>query len=197
MTIVLISQHEQDQPGDFVTELDQRPVAGNGLLDRRIFLQAGIAGGATLLTAQAAGPMSDNGAPSDHESHVKRIAIASAPGTTGAGVSRTPLEYLDGIITPSRLHFERHHSGIPDINPDEHRLVIHGMVDRTGPYRSVSMRSPDIRRYRGSSSSNAPVTAAPRSRQIPYNRAAAPFTGWLLQASGAVCPCLCCSTRLV
>jgi sulfane dehydrogenase subunit SoxC len=96
-----------------------------------------------LLTAQAAGlereewmkvpggPMSDNGAPSDHESHVKRIAIASAPGTTGAGVSRTPLEYLDGIITPSRLHFERHHSGIPDINPDEHRLVIHGMVDRS------------------------------------------------------------------
>ena len=116
--------------------------AGNGLLDRRLFLKAGAAGGATLLTATAAGvereqwmkvpggPMSDNGAPSAHESHVKRIAIASQPGTTGTGVSRTPLEYLDGVITPSRLHFERHHSGIPDINPQQHRLVIHGMVDR-------------------------------------------------------------------
>jgi sulfane dehydrogenase subunit SoxC len=125
-----------------MAELDQAPVAGNGLLDRRIFLQAGVAGGATLLVAQASavereewmrfpgGPMSDDGAPSAHESHVKRVGIFSEPGTTGAGVSRTPLEYLNGLITPSRLHFERHHSGIPDINPDEHRLVIHGMVER-------------------------------------------------------------------
>ena len=125
-----------------MAELDQTPVAGNGLLDRRIFLKAGVAGGAALLTAQAGGvereawmkmpgaPMSDNGEPSAHESHVKRLAISSQPGTTGTGVSRTPLEFLDGLITPSRLHFERHHSGIPDINPDDHRLVIHGMVDR-------------------------------------------------------------------
>jgi sulfane dehydrogenase subunit SoxC len=28
------------------------------------------------------------------------------------------------------LHFERHHSGIPEIDPGEHRLVIHGLVDR-------------------------------------------------------------------
>ena len=35
-----------------------------------------------------------------------------------------------GIITPSALHFERHHSGVPDIPPGEHRLLIHGLVDR-------------------------------------------------------------------
>ena len=117
-------------------------VAGNGLLHRRIFLKGGVAGGATLLTAQASGlerpewmkfpgePMSDSGAPSAYESHVKRVGISSRPGTTGAGASRTPLEYLNGLITPSRLHFERHHSGIPDIDPHEHRLVIHGMVER-------------------------------------------------------------------
>ncbi len=116
--------------------------AGNGLLDRRFFLKAGAAGGATLLTANAAGlereawmntpggPMSEDGAPSAHEAHVKRINIRSQPGTTGTGVSFTPHEFLDGIITPSRLHFERHHSGIPDIDPDEHRLAIYGMVDR-------------------------------------------------------------------
>jgi sulfane dehydrogenase subunit SoxC len=40
------------------------------------------------------------------------------------------LQYLDGIITPSRLHFERHHNGVPAIDPDEHRLVIHGLVER-------------------------------------------------------------------
>ena len=51
-------------------------------------------------------------------------------GTTGSGASRTPLQHLDGIITPSRLHFERHHSGIPEIDPDQHRLYVHGLVER-------------------------------------------------------------------
>jgi sulfane dehydrogenase subunit SoxC len=44
--------------------------------------------------------------------------------------SRTPLQDLYGIITPSALHFERHHSGIPDINPEEHQLLIHGLVEK-------------------------------------------------------------------
>jgi sulfane dehydrogenase subunit SoxC len=74
--------------------------------------------------------MSDNGVPSEHESHVRRLDISSQTGTTGTGVSRTPLQHLDGIITPSRLHFERHHSGIPDIDPDQHRLFLHGLVER-------------------------------------------------------------------
>jgi DMSO/TMAO reductase YedYZ molybdopterin-dependent catalytic subunit len=36
----------------------------------------------------------------------------------------------NGMITPSGLHYERSHSGIPDINPDAHRVVIHGLVKR-------------------------------------------------------------------
>ena len=35
---------------------------------------------------------------------------------------------LNGIITPNSLHFERHHSGIPEIDPSVHRLTIHGLV---------------------------------------------------------------------
>jgi sulfane dehydrogenase subunit SoxC len=42
----------------------------------------------------------------------------------------TPLQDSRGIITPSALHFERHHAGVPDIDPAKHRLMIHGMVDR-------------------------------------------------------------------
>lgn len=118
------------------------PAAANGIMDRRYFLRAGAAGGAALMTAAAAAKdrpawseapgaaMDEAGEPSPHEDHVRRLHVSSRPGTTGAGVSRTPLEHLDGIITPSRLHFERHHSGIPAIDPDEHRLVIHGLVDR-------------------------------------------------------------------
>jgi len=45
-------------------------------------------------------------------------------------VSRTPLHDTYGIITPSSLHFERHHSGVPDIDPATHTLTIHGLVDR-------------------------------------------------------------------
>jgi len=59
-----------------------------------------------------------------------RRTFASAPGTTGTGASRTPLQRLNGTITPNGLHFERHHSGIPDTDPDAHRLLIHGLVKR-------------------------------------------------------------------
>jgi sulfane dehydrogenase subunit SoxC len=44
--------------------------------------------------------------------------------------SRTPLHDTYGIITPSSLHFERHHSGVPDLDPSVHTLTIHGLVDR-------------------------------------------------------------------
>ncbi len=49
---------------------------------------------------------------------------------TPSSVSRTPLGELDGIITPADLHFERHHSGVPEIDPASYELLIHGMVDR-------------------------------------------------------------------
>ena len=124
-------------------------VAGNGLLHRRVFL----AKGGTILGAGALGLMTPLPAPgqsppeiprwtkspgagmsgyssrSEYEDAIHRTII-SAPGTTGSGASRTPLEALEGMITPSALHFERHHSGVPDIDPDTHRLLIHGMVER-------------------------------------------------------------------
>jgi DMSO/TMAO reductase YedYZ molybdopterin-dependent catalytic subunit len=56
-------------------------------------------------------------------------AVAGTP-TLYASFSRTPLQDSHGIITPSSLHFERHHGGVPDIDPRRHRLLIHGMVDR-------------------------------------------------------------------
>lgn len=46
------------------------------------------------------------------------------------GQSYTPLAETYGIITPSSLHYERHHSGVPTIDPAGHKLLIHGMVDR-------------------------------------------------------------------
>ena len=43
----------------------------------------------------------------------------------------TPLQDYMGIITPAHLHFvQQHSSHFPDIDPQQHRLTIHGMVDR-------------------------------------------------------------------
>ncbi|WP_134088032.1 sulfite dehydrogenase [Olivibacter sp. XZL3] len=44
--------------------------------------------------------------------------------------SRTPLQDLFGTITPSDLHFERNHGGVPFIDPEKYELVIHGMVKK-------------------------------------------------------------------
>jgi sulfane dehydrogenase subunit SoxC len=44
--------------------------------------------------------------------------------------SRTPIHLLDGILTPADLHFERHHGGIPQLDPEDYELLVHGMVER-------------------------------------------------------------------
>lgn len=56
--------------------------------------------------------------------------------------SRTPLQELQGTITPSDLHFERHHAGVPEIAQEEHELLVHGMVERPTVFRMA-----DLRRY--------------------------------------------------
>jgi sulfane dehydrogenase subunit SoxC len=53
-----------------------------------------------------------------------------APVGAASGSSFTPLQELSGTITPSDLHFEVHHAGVPLIDPARHRLLIHGLVDK-------------------------------------------------------------------
>jgi sulfane dehydrogenase subunit SoxC len=54
--------------------------------------------------------------------------------------SFTPMQSGYGIITPSGLHYERHHGGIPNIDPAKHRLVIHGQVDRPIRYSLADLK---------------------------------------------------------
>ena len=164
--------------------VDETPVAGNGLLDRRVFLRGGLAGGAALLTATAGGverdewskvpggPMDEAGEPSPYESHVRRMNIRSQTGTTGVGVSNTPIQHLDGIITPSRLHFERHHSGIPDIDPHQHRLVIHGLVERPLSFSLNALsRYPTVSRLNFlECSGNSGRSLRPEPMQVPMSQ---------------------------
>ena len=60
----------------------------------------------------------------------------------------TPLESGHGIITPSGLHFERHHGGIPAIDPARYSLILHGMVDRPMKYTLADLkRFPSVSRF--------------------------------------------------
>lgn len=131
-----MSAKRQSQPGDFA--------AGNGIVSRRLFLEGVTAVGvvAASATEALAEPLivqpwmkvpgtgfTGYGQPSRFEDKVVRVSPPPAnPATQGVGAARTPLHLLDGIITPSGLHFERSHSGVPQIDPEQHRVLIHGLV---------------------------------------------------------------------
>jgi sulfane dehydrogenase subunit SoxC len=107
---------------------------------RRRFLKHGLAAGAALATAARAaaaatdpskvlgGPKRPYGERARFERAARQFGGAPLPDEWGP--SFTPLGESVGIITPSSLHYEVHRGGVPDIDPAEHRLLIHGLVDR-------------------------------------------------------------------
>jgi sulfane dehydrogenase subunit SoxC len=61
--------------------------------------------------------------------------------------SFTPMQKGHGVITPSGLHYERHHGGIPNIDPRRHSLIIHGLVERPMKFSVAElMRFPSVSR---------------------------------------------------
>lgn len=86
-------------------------------------------------------PFTPYGQPSRYEQLVAR-SIGANRAVAGNGASFTPLEELAGIITPSGLHFERHHNGVPHFDPALHRLLVHGLVER-----ALSFSVGDLLRY--------------------------------------------------
>ncbi len=120
------------------------------LASRRGFL---LAGGAAALTAPAlaAEPNPANlppnvanwtkmlgegvasrtyGKPAKFEAHIGRRDVSWLTASPQSSVSFTPLHEIDGPITPNGLCFERHHSGIAEVDPKDYRLMIHGLVNK-------------------------------------------------------------------
>lgn len=162
-------------------------VAGNGLLHRRLFLANGAAllgaGGLGLLTARPVGAeplevppwmrapgahMSAYGQPSRFEAGVQRV-VGGTPNVVGSGVSFTPHHRLHGTITPNSLHFERHHSGVPDIDPEQHRLLIHGAVRRPLTFTvDALLRYPTVTRIQFlECAGNSGTNLSPQPPQAP------------------------------
>lgn len=143
-------------PPPFESHDDLQPVAGGGLLHRRVFLQRGMVFTSALAASSPLGaaptaaavpqdmaggpstpwrhppglPFTTYGQPSPHERDVVRRIGENFRHLHGNGAAWTPLEQLEGTLTPNGLHFVRSHSGTPEIDPARHRLLVHGTVRR-------------------------------------------------------------------
>ncbi len=108
-------------------------VVGGGLAAKHEMASA-----ANNTPGQLGTPLGPYGERSPYEKAVRWRRDSKTPET---GSSFTPLQDSVGTLTPSSLHYERHHAGIPTIDPTQHRLVIHGMVNRP-----LSLTVAEIRR---------------------------------------------------
>jgi sulfane dehydrogenase subunit SoxC len=147
-----MNRHLNDQ-GEAIMSFHKRrttspplePVAGNGLLDRRALLRGSalVAGAMTTgasATGTAAEPVQNDPwsletgsvvppyqVPSRFEKDVVRT-LSNPDNEFRNSHARTPHHLLQGTITPNGLFFSICHSALPDIDPAQHKLVIHGLV---------------------------------------------------------------------
>jgi len=127
-------------------------------MTRRRLLLGGAATAAVVLVKSSFGKMVQTGVPEAAFDPTK--VVGPLPGALGTRSpfehperkfsltsSQTPLQDLYGIITPSDLHFERHHAGVPAIDPNTYELMIHGMVDKPTVFTLADLkRFPSVSR---------------------------------------------------
>ena len=87
---------------------------------------------------------------------------------------RAPLGDLDGIITPNGLFYERHHGGVPTIDPEQHRLMLHGLVDKP-----LIFTMEDIRRFPSESRIHFIECSGNPVYTKPYGKTASDIAGLL------------------
>lgn len=173
MTTNRMAGRLQKAPENFIDPAGVRKVFAEAKEGRRDFLRgafAAAAGVAAAGAARAAAPADGDpailnlpehskglgqpvvtdgyGKPSKFERNVQRRQSPGLTQTTQASVSFAPLQSLFGIVTPSGLHFERHHQGWWDIDPSKHRLMLNGMVKTPRVFTMDEiMRLPSVSRF--------------------------------------------------
>ncbi len=162
-------------PENFLDRADIDAIQSQGASGRRAFIRgafaAALAGGvAARATGQPAGvgdgdpailklprhstslgqPVAAHpyGRPSKYEGNVQRRQSPGLTQTNQASVSFAPIQSLFGIVTPNGLHFERHHQGWWDIDPQQHRFMINGLVKTPKVFTMDDlMRLPSVSRF--------------------------------------------------
>jgi sulfane dehydrogenase subunit SoxC len=117
----------------------QRHVSRRSLIAATVSVVGTSAASDVLADTLADVPPREPGAPLSGRSERSKFVDISRLPEAGPGVrhvdpadafnSKTPLDKLVGVITPTDLHYERSHAGVPDLDPARHRLLMHGMVD--------------------------------------------------------------------
>jgi sulfane dehydrogenase subunit SoxC len=113
------------------------------------------------------------GTPSPFEKNVIKNIAKDLPQYLSAS-GRTPLQDLDGIITPNGLFYERHHAGVPTIDPAQHRLMVHGLVERP-----LIFTVDDIRRFPSTSQIHFLECSGNPGYKKPYGKTASDLVGLL------------------
>ena len=162
-------------PENFLDRADIDAIQSQGTSGRRAFIRgafaAALAGG---VAARATGQPADvgdgdpailklprhstslgqpvaahpYGQPSKYEGNVQRRQSPGLTQTNQASVSFAPIQSLFGIVTPNGLHFERHHQGWWDIDPQQHRFMINGLVKTPKVFTMDDlMRLPSVSRF--------------------------------------------------
>ncbi len=164
-------------PEGFLARADVATVGAEARQGRRDFLRSAFAAAAagTVASAQSKPPADTGdpsilnqpehgrglgqgvatdgyGRPSKFEANLQRRISPGLTQTAQSGVSFCPLQGLFGIVTPSGLHFERHHQGGWDIDPSVHRLMVNGsdasLLKRPMVFRMDElMRLPSVSRF--------------------------------------------------
>src|SRR6201997_5392328 len=172
--------------------------SGISATSRRNFLRTGAVGGGAALagaisrSASAADidnlppnipewmkvpgdPMGDQpyGTPSPFEEGVVKNIARNLPQYLSAS-GRAPLQDLDGIITPNGLFYERHHAGVPAIDPAQHRLMLHGLVERP-----LIFTMDDIKRFPSESRIHFLECSGNPGYKKPYGKTASDLVGLL------------------
>src|ERR1700709_2297522 len=111
------------------------------------------------------------GSPSPFEKDVVKNIPTNLPQYLSAS-GRTPLQDLEGIITPNGLFYERHHGGVPTIDPAQHRLMLHGLVDKP-----LIFTMDDIRRFPSESHIYFLECSGNPSFSKPYGKTASDLVG--------------------
>jgi sulfane dehydrogenase subunit SoxC len=122
------------------------------------------------------------GMPSKFEKHVTRNRTDVFVNKQNfSDWSMTPLQHQLGILTPNGLVYERHHAGTPDIDPNTHKLAIHGMVRQPLVFSmDALMRYPAVSRFHFMECSGNGLTdwLKPRSATVQQTHGLLSCTQW-------------------
>ena len=132
-------------------------------------------------TKEQGRPTGDDGGYGSRSQFEKAVRLLADNPNPLTSWSLTPLADMPGNLTPSGLHYERHHAGIPTIDPARHSLVVHGLVDAPKRFTMADIRRmPSITRRHFIECSGNTLTewAGPKAKSVQASHGLLSTSDW-------------------